>query len=143
VEPYDYREKKIVVVLSTDLETGVAMNVVGHLAISLCAYSKAGLMGRASLIDGSGISHSGIARYPLIITKAKPPKVRHVLHCARTDQELFVCDYPDVMLTTGHDDDLAVALGHKREEEIGYLGVILFGKTENVNALTAKLSLWK
>jgi len=42
---YDYRAKKVVAVLSADLETGVALNVIGHLAISIGAYGQH-LMGR-------------------------------------------------------------------------------------------------
>jgi hypothetical protein len=143
VGAYDYKENKIVVVLSSDLETGVALNVVGHLAISLGAHIEVGLMGHPTLIDASGAAHRGISKYPLIIAKAKPNKVRAVLQSARTDRGLFVSDYPDAMLTTAHDDDLATALSKTREEEIRYLGVLLFGHTEKVDGLTRKLSLWK
>ena len=43
---YNYRQKKIVAVLASNLEIGVAFNVIGHLAISIGAYADKEIMGR-------------------------------------------------------------------------------------------------
>jgi hypothetical protein len=140
---YDYKERKIVAVLASDRETGVALNVLGHLSIALGAHAPDGLMGRPLLVDASGLGHRGIAKYPFIITKEKSHRIRTLLAAARTIPDLFVVDYPEIMLRTGHDDELAEQLGLQNENSIQYLGIILYGPTEKVNTLTSKLSLWR
>ena len=141
---YDYKEKKTVAVIAANLEPGIALNVVGHLAISVGAYGDKDLMGRRQLVDASGIAHIGISKYPVIITKVKPGRLRQLIQDARryTDDILLV-DYPEQMLTTGHDDDLESAVRAAKEEDINYLGAILYGKSEIINTLTGKFSLWK
>ncbi|MEG4228133.1 DUF2000 domain-containing protein [Microcoleus sp. N9_B2] len=140
---YDYKQKKIVAVLSSNLETGVALNVIGHLAISIGAYSDKELMGRSHLQDASGVKHIGIAKYPFVITKANPTKLRKLIVDARLKEDILFADYPEQMLTTGHDDQLAQSLAVVKEEEINYLGVIFYGNSNSVTELTGKLSLWR
>ncbi|OQW92506.1 MAG: hypothetical protein BWK78_01550 [Thiotrichaceae bacterium IS1] len=140
---YDYKQKKIVAVLSSKLETGVALNVIGHLAVSIGAYSDKELMGRPHLQDASGVKHTGIAKYPFVITKANPTKIRKLIVDARLKEDVLIADYPEQMLTTGHDDELAESLLVVKEEEINYLGVIFYGNSDSVTELTGKLSLWR
>ena len=64
---YNYQEKKIVLVLNSKLEMGVALNVAGHLSVAL-GYHATDHMGRDQLVDASGDMHLGISRYPIIIT---------------------------------------------------------------------------
>ena len=51
--PYDYREKKIVIVLNAKLEMGVALNVAAHLSMALGFHANES-MGRSILMDASG-----------------------------------------------------------------------------------------
>ena len=44
-QEYDYRSRKTVIALASNLETGIALNVVGHLSISLGAYGDTGTHG--------------------------------------------------------------------------------------------------
>ena len=141
---YDYKEKKTVAVIAANLEAGIALNVVAHLAISLGAYGEEDLMGRRQLVDGSGISHVGISKYPVIITKVKPGRLRQLIQEARQyADDILIVDYPEQMLTTGHDDELADAVGTANEKDINYLGAVLYGKSEIINTLTGKFSLWR
>jgi hypothetical protein len=140
---YNYKEKKIVAVLSSNLEIGIALNVIGHLAISIGAYSGEDLMGRPQLQDASGINHAGIAKYPFVITKTNPTKLRKLIVDARLKGGLLIADYPEQMLATGHDDELSQALAVVKEDEINYLGVILYGNNDVVAELTGKLTLWR
>ncbi len=139
---YDYREKKIVAVLNNKIETGIALNVLGHLAISIGNYAK-DHMGRPILHDASGVTHLGIARYPLIITKANENKIRLAIKAARDNTNILFADYPRQMLETGHDDELADSLLLVKEEDIQYLGAIFFGNSEDINLITGKFSLYK
>ena len=66
---YEYKKRKIVAVVSGDIENWQAMNVLGHMAVALGANKDAHLMGRDVLLDGSEVEHKGIARYGFIIKK--------------------------------------------------------------------------
>ena len=140
---YDYREKKMVAVLSSKISPDVAINVIGHLSVSVGAYADSELMGRKNLIDGSGISHFGISRYPFIATKVKPAKLRKSIEEARKNPALQVFDYPLQMLETAHDDELAESLAKITEETLDYLGAIIYGKSSDVDSITGKFTLWK
>lgn len=139
---YDYREKKFVAVLKSDLEIGFALNVVGHLAISISSHIK-GHMGQSPLVDGSGIKHLGIAKYPFIITKAKQSKIRSAIEKAREDKRIVFADYPRQMLDTGHDEELIESLHKVNENDLEYLGVVFYGPTDIINEITGKFSLYK
>ena len=139
---YNYQEKKIVAVVKADLEIGVAFNVVGHLAISI-SHHASNHMGRPVLKDASGVKHLGISKYPFIITKAKGTKIRAAIEAARGDDSILVADYPQQMLDTGHDDELAQSLLEIPESELQYLGAIFFGETEVLKPITSKFSLYK
>lgn len=139
---YNYHEKKIVIVLNSKLEIGVALNVVGHLACSL-GYHATDHMGREQLVDASGTIHLGIAKYPIIITKVKGGKLKTSLEKAKEQKDLVVIDYPSIMYETGHDDELANELRKTPSEQITYYGFIMFGKSETINDISGRFSLWK
>lgn len=139
---YSYQEKKIIAVIRENLEVGIALNVIGHLAVSI-SYNAHDHMGRAMLKDGSGIDHLGISKYPFIITKAKGTKIRTAIEAARTNDKILMADYPQQMLDTGHDDELAESLLATPENELQYLGAIFFGDTELLKPITGKFSLYK
>lgn len=140
---YDYREKKMVAVLSAAVEPGTALNVLGHLCAALGVLQGAGLRERDGYFDASGIRHEGIAKYPLIVTKVKPARLRQLLVEARAQgPDLCIVDYPRQMLETGHDDELCDAIASVREESIEYLGALLFGKNSLVTQLTGRFTLY-
>ena len=139
---YEYKDRKIVCVIKSDLEQWQAMNVVGHLAIALGANKDGQLMGRNTLPDASGITHTGIARYGLIIKKGTVDNIRHALAHARQNPNLIIADFPREMLDTGHDDELADWIHKKAETDFEYLGAIFYGPTSDVNGLAKDLPLW-
>lgn len=140
---YDYREKKMVAVLSAAVEPGTALNVLGHLCAALGVLQGAGLRERDSYFDASGVRHEGIAKYPLIVTKVKPARLRQLLVEARAQgPDLCIVDYPRQMLETGHDDELCQAIADVREESIEYLGALLFGSNSLVTQLTGRFTLY-
>lgn len=139
---YDYREKKTVIVLNSKLDVGVALNVVGHLSLSLGHYAT-DHMGREFLIDGSGEKHRGISKYPVIITKVKGEKLKKSLIQAKELNNILVIDYPEAMYETGHDDELAEALSKQKKDEINYYGFIMYGNADDINSISGKFSLWR
>lgn len=140
---YNYREKKIVAVLSSKLDPSIGFNVIGHLSVAIGANVGTNILGRLYHIDASGIQHLGISKYPFIITKVKPAKLRKAIHEARNSASILVASFPTEMLDTGHDDDLNAAIRIKNEESIEYLGAVLFGPTDQIDAITGRFSLWR
>ncbi|MDB5870689.1 MAG: hypothetical protein JWQ07_131 [Ramlibacter sp.] len=139
---YNYRAKKSVIVVSSQITAGIAANVIGHLALALGHRISAEDMGRGVLNDGAGIAHLGISKYPVIVTTVKSQRLKKLLTEVRQAENVLFVDYPDLMLQTGHDDDLAQALAATTEDALTYLGVALHGAVQDIAKLSGKFSLW-
>lgn len=138
----NYEDKKIVGIIATNVEAKVALNVIGHLAISIGKYSDAEIMGQESIIDKSGVKHAGISKFPFIVTTVKPSKLRTAIETAKNNPNLLVADYPKDMLDTRTDEELVASITSKEESELEYLGAIIYGNTKDVNEITGKFQLW-
>lgn len=140
---YNYRSKKIVAVLSSKLDPSIGFNVIGHLAVAIGANACEDILGRTFHIDASGVRHLGISKYPFIVTKVKPGKLRKAIQEGRANPSILVASFPTEMLNTGHDDELSVAICAKKEESMEYLGAVFYGPTEQIDAITGRFSLWR
>lgn len=139
----NYEDKKIVGIIATNVDASVALNVIGHLSISIGKYSDAEIMGQKTITDASGINHLGISRFPFIITKVKQSKLRAAIEKAKSNPNLLVADYPRDMLETRTDEELVESIRNKENEKLEYLGAIIYGNTKEVNEITGKFQLWK
>ncbi len=139
----NYEDKKIVGIIATNVTPEVALNVIGHLAIAIGKYSNEEIMGQKVFTDKSGIEHMGISRFPFIVTKVKVSKLKNAIEVAKQNPNLLVADYPKEMLETRTDTELVEEVSKKTNEELEYLGAIIYGNTEDVNAITGKYQLWK
>ena len=139
----NYEDKKIVGIIASNVEPAVALNVIGHLAISIGKYSNDEIMGKSRITDKSGIQHLGISQFPFIITKVKPGKLKNAIDQAKQNPNLLVADYPREMLETRTDDELVSSINSKENEKLEYLGAIIYGNTEDVNNITGKYQLWR
>lgn len=102
----NYEDKKIVGIIASNVEPSVALNVIGHLAISIGKYSNSEIMGQPIITDKSGINHLGISQFPFIITKVKAGKLKTAIEIAKSNPNLLVADYPKDMLETRTDEEL-------------------------------------
>ncbi len=139
----NYEDKKIVGIIATNVEPAVALNVIGHLAISIGKYSDNEIMGKSILTDKSGTQHLGISKFPFIITKVKPGKLKTTIEIAKSNPKLLVADYPSDMLDTRTDDELVKSISEKSNDRLEYLGAIIYGDSKDVNEITGKFQLWK
>lgn len=139
----NYEDKKIVGIIASNVEPSVALNVIGHLAISVGKYSEKEIMGQPTIVDQSGEKHLGISQFPFIITKVKPGKLKTAIEMAKNNPNLLVADYPKEMLDTRTDKELVEAMEAKENHQFEYLGAIIYGNTEEVNAITGKFQLWR
>jgi hypothetical protein len=140
---YNYESCKIVGVLSSKVDPAVALNVLSHLSVALGINLGAVIRGREWLQDATGVLHLGISKFPIIITKAKQGKLRGAIAEAKANPRIVVADFPLEMLETGHDDELAAALAGKPENQIEYLGAMIYGPGVEVDKITGRFSLWR
>lgn len=138
----NYEDKKIVGIIATNVDAATALNVIGHLAVSIGKYSDAEIMGKKTLTDASGVDHLGISRFPFIVTKVKPSKLKTAIDKAKENKNLLVADYPRDMLETRTDEELINSVASKENDNLEYLGAIIYGNTEDVNEITGKFQLW-
>ena len=139
----NYEDKKIVGIIASNVEPAVALNVIGHLAISIGKYSESEIMGKPVINDKSGIEHLGISQFPFIITKVKAGKLKETINIAKQNPNLLVADYPKDMLDTKTDDELVESVGLKENDKLEYLGAIIYGNTKDVDSITGKYQLWR
>ena len=139
----NYEDKKIVGIVASNVEPSVALNVIGHLAISIGKYSNDEIMGKSVITDKSGINHLGISQFPFIITKVKSGKLKTAIDLAKQNPNLLVADYPKDMLDTRTDDELVASINSKENDKLEYLGAIIYGNTTDVDNITGKYQLWR
>ena len=139
----NYEDKKIVGIIASNVEPSIALNVIGHLSISIGKYSESEIMGKPLITDKSGINHLGISQFPFIITKVKPGKLKATIDLAKSNPKLLVADYPKDMLDTRTDNELLKAINSKENNQLEYLGAVIYGDTKDVNEITGKFQLWR
>ena len=139
----NYEDKKIVAILATNVDVSTALNVIGHLSLAIGKYSGQEIMGEPILLDKSNVNHLGISRFPFIVTKVKSGKLKNAIAMAKEKPNLLVADYPKDMLETRTDEELVTSIKAKENEKLEYLGAIIYGNTEDVNAITGRFQLWK
>lgn len=139
----NYEDKKIVGIIASNVEPAIALNVIGHLAISIGKYSDTEIMGKPIITDKSGTNHLGISKFPFIITKVKAGKLKTTIDIAKSNPNLLVADYPRDMLETKTDDELVSSLSSKENDKLEYLGAVIYGNTKDVDEITGKFQLWR
>ena len=139
----NYEDKKIVGIIASNVEPVVALNVIGHLAISIGKYSDTEIMGQPIITDKSGVNHLGISQFPFIITKVKAGKLKTAIEMAKTNKNLLVADYTRDMLDTRTDEELVESISSKENDKLEYLGAVIYGNTKDVAEITGKFQLWR
>lgn len=139
----NYEDKKIVGIVASNVEPAVALNVIGHLAVSIGKNSGDEIMGKSIITDKSGVNHLGISQFPFIITKVKAGKLKNTIDIAKSNPNLLVVDYPKDMLDTRTDNELVASISSKENDKLEYLGAIIYGDTKDVDEITGKFSLWR
>src|SRR5947207_1246169 len=123
-------ENKLVAVLNKEIEVGVAMNALAHMAIGL-----GGEVGKESLrldtyVDANDNLYPDISQIPFIILRAKSNEIRKAVNLARENKIKH-----SVFLDTTTQGTYIEQLNRTRntsEAELRYYGCILFGSWEVV-----------
>lgn len=133
--------EKTVVLLSTAIDVRTALNVTGHLALSLSATVGSRLFVSRGYVDASGSSHGAMSAWPFITLKTRPSKLAAALAAAREHADLIVVDYPTEVLSTKTDEELKKAIAAKVAEDFAYLGIIAHGRVDAIDSVFGRFGL--
>ncbi len=134
--------KKIVLVVRNDLPSWQVLNTVSHLAAYLGNKMKIPFDTGNYFVTADGVNHPRNTQYPIIAVSAKPAQLPPLMQQVRTSDLLYL-GYIREMIDTNLDDEIVTWLGQKKDEEIEYLGIGVFGEKATVDDLTKKFSLWR
>ncbi|MCE1252978.1 MAG: DUF2000 domain-containing protein [Anaerolineae bacterium] len=135
---------KFVLVLSKKIDAGVLINAAAHM--SACIAARANDEQRRQMmitdyIDADGGLHP-VSALSLVILKAdNANQIRKARQAATEKQVLFV-DFVESMTKNTYVEQMA-ATQQLKESDLEYWGLCLFGKKDDLNAITGKFSLWR
>jgi hypothetical protein len=132
---------KLVAVMNEKIEPGVLMNALAHMCIGFGAEIGKAALRLTDYQDADGGSHPNISEMPFMILKTNSNKIRALRKVAQEKGILFV-DFTDTMTIGTYDEQIA-RTKEKKEEDLMYYGIVLFGPWDEVSELTRKFSLFK
>jgi len=140
---YADNQNKFVVVLNSKREISQLMNALGHMTAGLV--SRTDSLSEMKFLQyefqASWTSPACISFYPFIVLKAKNGNQLKNLHRAVQDAEILHNVFTDTMLGTSATEQMEKTK-LTPPEDLTYLGVALFGSSEQLATLTRKFSLF-
>lgn len=141
VDEQDYRF--VMVINGKEDNMGRLFNATGHAMAGLVAQAaKNEPLCFVDYKDKDGDIHPNISHFPVIALKAKNSnQIAKVREEAKLAGIVF-SDFTDTMAVGTTQEQLDATAG-ATAEDLNYLGLCLFGKTEELKKITGKLSLYK
>lgn len=138
----DENSKRFIAVLNKKIELGALMNALGHMTAGLAGGSgKADEMCFLQYQDKDGGTHPNISHYPFIVLKAdNSNKIRAVRNKCLVRGIPF-SDFTSTM-TIGTSQEQQNATRSTSEVELEYLGIVMFGSSQELREFTGKFSLY-
>lgn len=134
-------QNKLVAVLNKSIEPGKVMNALAHMCIGLGSAIGQADLRLSDYRDADGGSHPFISEIPFIILSENSNKIRKLRQAALAEN-ILLNDFTDTM-TLGTYREQLVRTQQKKEEDLIYYGIVLFGDWTKVSELTKKCSLWR
>ncbi|HHP0478705.1 TPA: DUF2000 domain-containing protein [Vibrio campbellii] len=138
----DENQKRFVAVISKKVEVGRAVNVVGHLSVSLANQLSDGDTVYTDYHDLDGNVHPNISHYPFIVLRADNANKIRKLRQEALDKSILFSDFTHTMVEGGSEVQQQTTK-NTLEAELEYLGICLFSETETLRELTKKFSLYR
>lgn len=138
----DENQKRFVAVISKKVEVGRAVNVLGHLSVSLANQLSDGDAVYTDYHDLDGNVHPNISHYPFIVLRADNSNKIRKLRQEALDRGMPFSNFTDTMVEGGSEVQQQNTK-NTPEAELEYLGICLFGETETLRELTKKFSLYR
>ncbi|CAH1586448.1 MULTISPECIES: DUF2000 domain-containing protein [Vibrio harveyi group] len=138
----DEKQKRFVAVISKKVEVGRAVNVLGHLSVSLANQLSDDDAVYTDYHDLDGNLHPNISHYPFIVLRADNSNKIRNLRQEALDKGIPFSDFTHTMVEGGSEVQQQTTK-NTSEAELEYLGICLFGETETLRELTKKFSLYR
>ncbi|WP_390339531.1 DUF2000 domain-containing protein [Vibrio harveyi] len=138
----DENQKRFVAVISKKVEVGRAVNVLGHLSVSLASQLSDGDAVYTDYHDLDGNLHPNISHYPFIVLRADNSNKIRKLRQEALDRGIPFSDFTHTMVEGGSEVQQQTTK-NTSEAKLEYLGICLFGETENLRELTKRFSLYR
>lgn len=138
----DENQKRFVAVISKKVEVGRAVNVLGHLSVSLASQLSDGDAVYTDYYDLDGNVHPNISHYPFIVLRADNSNKIRKLRQEALDKDIPFSNFTHTMVEGGSEVQQQTTK-NTSEAELEYLGICLFGETETLRKLTKKFSLYR
>jgi hypothetical protein len=135
-------ENKLVAVVNKQIDTGVAMNALAHMALGFGAHMGKDTLHLMDYCDAAGSIYPNISKMPFIILSEKNSNKIAALLLRAKEAGVRYSVFTNTMTEGTWEDQKARTQATKPEELIFY-GLVLFGPKEIVTEMTKKLSLWR
>ena len=134
-------KNKLVAVLNGSMEGGVIMNALAHMSVGLGGAMDSQNLMLQNYVTAENNEFPNISAMPFIILKGNSNKIRALVQEARIHKILHTV-FTDTMTGGTYLEQLDNTKA-KREEDLVFYGVTLFGDWEIVSEMTRKFSLWR
>lgn len=140
----DYKPttEQFICVINKKIETGRALNALGHMTAGLVAmHQNHDQLRFQTYVDKDGTEHPSISDNPFIVLRSDNGNKIRTLRNALIDKGIKFTDFTDTMIEGTYADQ------HKRtsetpEEELNYYGICFFMNAADSRELTKKFSLY-
>lgn len=140
---YNDNGSKFIAVLNKKIELPKLLNALGHMSVGLTSLTRnIEDMKFLDYRDADNTSHPAISHFPFIVLMADNSNQIRTLRNTAIDQGILYNDFTSTMLGISADDQL-LQTKNKKENELEYFGITLFGDTEKLQPLTKKFSLFR
>ena len=128
---------KAVIILRPDQPLGLLVNTASILSVTL-GDTIEGIRG-VDTMDASGVMHPGVIGIPLPILAAEEAVLDGLYRRALETEGLFVADFSRTAQSCKRYDEYLEKCAHTHTEEMGLLGLALYGERKKVNKLVGNL----
>jgi hypothetical protein len=135
-------ENKIAVVLNKKIEVGRAMNALAHTMLGFGAnVADKEKLRLIKYTDSEGNVHANISEMPNVILRGKSGQIQNLRKQAIESKVQFV-DFIDTMSMGTYEEELAITK-ERKDEDMDYWAIVLFGPFDVITDLTKKFSVYK
>lgn len=134
-------ENKLVAVMNSSIEPGKVMNALSHMCIgfgNVIGHSQLHLI---DYQDKTGNVYPAISKMPFIILSSNSNKING-LRISAIESSIKYSVFTDTM-TVGTWEEQVAKTNLTLEQDLTYIGIVLFGEWTKVTEITRKFSLWK
>jgi hypothetical protein len=139
--PQDF-SKKIVIVVDKTLEQWQVLNTAAHVSAYIGHKLGVDFDSGDYFETQDKVRHPRNSQYAIILLRAKSTQLPSLMQKVR-ESGLLYHGFIKEMIETTDDSEIVDTLKNKKDADLDYLGIGIFGPIEQVNALTKNFQVWR